>query len=428
MLERLSNYISENRKTIIILVVVIVLLVVFMTVMPIIREMKTNSTPVVSITAKCTKSYKEKEKLNPDDFTVTAVHKDGAKETVSSDQFALGAKTITAGKDVTEIKVIYLKNRKITAEAAVKNARKVIKKYYIGKTDRKAVQAVVYSTGELRFMGKGDILSYSSGNAPWKNDDDISSTKIASVSFDSSVEPTSLDGLFSSMADLTKVGKIPLSVVSMNGTFSSCTALKKGADWSDCSALTDITGCYTNCSALVSVPALPAGVTIADSAFQSCTSLEKSPDPSAAEALKSCTYMYNGCSVMSSLVIPPHADDISSIAANCTNLQKVSIPGSVTSMESAFASCSSLTTVSYVPSSVSTLTNAFSNCRMLHGSMRIDAKATGDDATGMFSGACASSSLNLTGSSKHLKAYAQTNGSGRVVVNGKPVSQDADYK
>lgn len=427
MLERLSDYISENKKMFIALIVVIVIGAVLMTVMPIIRDIRTNRTPVVSLYAKCEKSYTEKEKLDPDDFSVTAVHKDGSKEGLDTDQFALGAKSITTGQDTTKVKVIYLKNRKITCTADVKNARKAVKKYYIGKTNRKSVQAVVYDTGELRFRGKGDILNYGSGDTPWKTDDSLS-VKITSVSFDKTVTPTNLDNLFASMEDLKKAGTIPSSVVSMNGTFSSCTSLQKGADWSDCDALRDITKCYYGCTSLVSAPALPTGVTVADSAFASCTSLVKSPDPSAAESLKSCTYMYSECSVLSSLAIPPHADDISNIAYSCTNLQKASVPGSVTVMDSAFASCSSLATVTYIPSSAISMENAFSNCRMLNGSMRIDAKAKGDDASGMFEGACASSQLNLTGTSKHLKAYAQTNGAGNVTVGGKAVSQDADYE
>ena len=146
-------------------------------------------------------------------------------------------------------------------------------------------------------------------------------------------------------------------------------------------------------------------VRIGTYAFQDCSSLTSVTIPNSVTYIDSYAFRY--CSSLTSVTIPNSVTSIGSNAFQyCSSLTSVTIPNSVTSIgSSAFNSCSSLTSVT-IPNSVTSIgSSAFGNCNMLK---TINIVAT--DWTNILSG-----SIN-----KLLTTYGNLNNNvvRRVIVDG----------
>ena len=104
---------------------------------------------------------------------------------------------------------------------------------------------------------------------------------------------------------------------------------------------------------------------IESGAFQNCTSLQSITIPSSVTSIGSATFI--GCTSLQSITIP---ESVTSIGSNtfsgCKSLQSITIPSSVTSIgDSAFNGCTSLQSIT-IPESVTSIGSyAFSGCKSL---------------------------------------------------------------
>ncbi len=213
-------------------------------------------------------------------------------------------------------------------------------------------------TGVLKLTGSGNIIDFSSIDAPWKEySDNITSLEL----------PNTLTkigkGAFSELNNL-KSGTIPSSVTSI-GDYA----------FADCSALTNITipnsvtsignSAFSGCSSLTSITIPNNIASIGSGTFYNCTSLESVIIPNSVTSIKSSAF--GGCSSLTNIAIPNSVTSIGSLAFHdCTSLESVTIPEGVTSiMEGTFLGCSSLKNIT-IPSSVIWIDNmAFDDCSSL---------------------------------------------------------------
>ena len=239
MKEQIKSILWTLRWVIAILILFLGFMFVTKILLPGYNEGVTDKSPIVSIQAKNDNDYKRTDEIRPDDFVVTAKHKNGKTSTVNVSDYIISRKHVERVGKSTSID-IKLKNEKdVSCTVKVKNHREPIIRFNCGNPDLKAVKATLYDNGELCFEGKGDVLQFE--NFPWLDSyDQQDDYPILSVTFEDGVIPTVMDNWFSGLETLEYVGKLPSTVESLNATFSNCTALKEGADWGQCSKLKNI--------------------------------------------------------------------------------------------------------------------------------------------------------------------------------------------
>lgn len=423
IMDKIIEIIQQFKKPLIIAGVFIAVFFVLTSVVPMLKEANANKTPIVEIVAENDKEYQNTEELLAEDFSITAIHENGAKTALDSSMVELSRTTLSPVGDTTTVTLTYIEDSSIYCNIDVKVAREKIMGFQCGYPDVTNVIAVLYSNGELCFEGKGDTLTFDEGNYPWIEYEGQDECPIKSVTFEDTVTPRVMDYWFEGVETLTYIDQIPVSVQSMKRTFFGCINLDTMADWTKCEILLDVTECYSGCSSLKYTVAFPEHVTKASSAFLDCVLLQKTPNLSNASSLKQCSGMFSGCLKLVSITMPPKVVDISSMFQRCINLQIMpSIPDSVTNMSNAFAECTALKTLSAIPANVANMDNCFSSCEFITGTLAINANP--ENLNGVFSNACVATSLDLNGASLILDAFANTAESGNITVNGnKPIPE-----
>lgn len=383
-------------------------------IIPFINEKRYGKSPVVSIEAENQKVYSKSTKIKESDFKVYAVHENGKKTKVDSDDYKLStSKPRSIGK-YTPVTITLNSDQSVSVKTKVKNKRDAVVKFNCGTPKLKDVKAVLYSNGELCFEGKGDVLSFN--NYPWlEYDGDV---EITAVTFKKEVQPKIMDNWFTGLATLESVGKIPASVVSMVETFNGCESLLRGADWSACSNLNNVTGLYKGCSSLTKVPSLTPSIVVADEMCSGCSVLESCPDMSQANSLESTNSMMEECTAISNANVGPLVVTMDRMFSGCINLNKMpAIPDSVTTMANAFENCSSMTTLTSIPVNAKNINNCFTGCKMIEGDLPIN--GTPENYSGCFQGAAIATKVNLIGVYATVNTIAYESDNRNILVNGK---------
>lgn len=417
MLTKIWNFIRPIKWLFLILLLLLGIYVGITVILPTYNRVSAESSPIVSLEASNNLEYARSDTINPEDFTVTAIHKNGKKVKVDPEDITLSRTKIKRVGKKTLVTVQLKKDTTINCDVYVKNHRDPLIRFNCGASDLESVKAVLYDNGELCFEGKGDVLQFN--DYPWlDNYEGADDHPIEAVTFEEGVTPSVMDNWFSGLETLTYVGKIPSSVESMSETFADCTSLIKGADWSGCTKLLNTTGTYNGCSSLTEVPALPVSVRIADHMCEGCSELLKATDLSKATSLTSAQSAFAGCSKLTTASMAPKIIYINGMYQTCINLKEApAIPNTVISMDESFSGDLSLTKLSSIPATVKSMNSSFSGCKRIEGSVVID--ATPDEFNSCFSEAAVATKINLTGASKNLNLIADTAESGNILVNGK---------
>lgn len=423
-MDTIVDIIKQFKVPIILLGVVLLSFILMGTVVPIIQEVNANKTPIEKITAENNKEYKNTDEILPQDFKVTAIHEDGAKTAVPTEEIELSRTTLNPVGDATTVTLTWSGDSSISCDVDVKVEREKILGFQCGYPNVENVIAVLYSNGELCFEGEGDTLISEKGKYLWQQKYDGSDNiPITSVTFQKTVRPSVMDYWFSGIETLTYVDAIPDSVRSMKGTFKDCVGLETMADWTNCGSLLNISECYQGCTGLKYTVPVPSNVNRANNAFTECLLLQKTPNLTDADSLTLCSEMFSGCEKLVSVTMPPNIEDMEGMFRECTNLQVMpSIPDSTKNMKDAFYKCTALKTLSAIPGNVEDMESCFRECYYIEGTAVINANP--EDMGNAFDGACESTRLDLSGSSLILDAFANTCKYGNITVNGqKPIAE-----
>lgn len=412
-MDNIKELISQFKIPIIAVGGLLLMFILSNTVVPMIQDKIANKTPIVEIEAKNTKVYKNTDELVEGDFKVTAIHEDGAKTSISSDQIELSKTSLDPVGNSTTVTLTYKEKPSIACNVDVEIEREKVMGFECGYPNENDVIAVLYSNGELCFEGSGDTLIAEQGKYLWSKYVD----QIKAVTFEKDVTPRVMDYWFDKMEELTYVGAIPSSVQSMKGTFNKCISLTTMADWTNCDSLLDISSCYAGCTNLKYTVEVPGGVVKADSAFEGCILIPKTPNLSNAVSMRQAIGMFKGCSKLVSITMPPNLIEMDSMFEDCMNLQIMpTIPASVTSMTKSFSKCVALKQLTVIPANVDKMENCFAECEFIDGTVTINANPT--KMNNCFKGACVATRLDLNGSSIILDAFANSNEYGNITVNG----------
>lgn len=421
-MRRILKELRPFKKPLILIGIILLFLVIFTQVIPAIREMDANKTPVASIEAKNGKTYEKGDTIRVQDFQLTAVHESGKRSSLSRDDVKLSrTKPAKTGK-YTEVTLTYKDNKEIQTTVKVKNSRNKLAAYACGSPSKGDVKAVLYSNGELCFEGEGNVLQFEQGEFPWLNsEEDI---PIQSVTFEEGVQPVSLDYWFEGLADLSYIAPLPASVQSIVGMCAGCEALETAPDWSGCTGLLDATEAYSGCTALKEIPALPASLRNTTRMCEDCAALQTAPDMTGAAGLENATEMFAACQELTATSTPPVLEVMDGMYQDCINLKAMpAISGTVRSMSGTFSGDISLSELSAIPASVQDISSCFEGCSRASGELKVD--CTPEDYSGFLTGACNATRLNLTGGSRYLEVLANTCDSGNVLVNGKTPNPEA---
>lgn len=421
-MRRILKELRPFKKPLILIGIILLFLVIFTQVIPAIREMDANKTPVASIEAKNGKTYEKGDTIRVQDFQLTAVHESGKRSSLSGDDVKLSrTKPAKTGK-YTEVTLTYKDNKEIQTTVKVKNSRNKLAAYACGSPSKGDVKAVLYSNGELCFEGEGNVLQFEQGEFPWPNsEEDI---PIQSVTFEEGVQPVSLDYWFEGLADLSYIAPLPASVQSIVGMCAGCEALETAPDWSGCTGLLDATEAYSGCTALKEIPALPASLRNTTRMCEDCAALQTAPDMTGAAGLENATEMFAACQELTATSTPPVLEVMDGMYQDCINLKAMpAISGTVRSMSGTFSGDISLSELSAIPASVQDISSCFEGCSRASGELKVD--CTPEDYSGFLTGACNATRLNLTGGSRYLEVLANTCDSGNVLVNGKTPNPEA---
>ena len=446
-------------------------------------DIQTKNSPIIELTATNENTYFPSTTIKTEDFNIIAIHENGGKTSVPADYCYLSQNHVNYIGETTSVTLTYdpqygktesegvssvdsseedeetsnneeinetAENTKIkvyteegvsdyeyastiSCQIDVKSKREELLRYETGYPDKGAVLAIVYSNGELAFVGEGDIMTYDRGEAPWLDldEDEYESTTaelpeefaITGVSFEESVTPSSLNYICYNLETLKFVDKIPSSVKTMRQAFSGCEQLESMADMSECKKLIDISMAYENCEMLTKTYAIPNTVREADSTFEECINLVQTPDMTNAQSLVNCEKMYYECASLVRVTMPPNGENFKSTFAKCINLKLMpNIPVTATNTNSMFAGDVSLTKLTTVPKNVTDMGSMFSGCELISGTLKVNANP--DKFSSLFNDAALASNVNLKGESKMLTELALTSSSLRVLVNGKEPNPD----
>lgn len=150
-------------------------------------------------------------------------------------------------------------------------------------------------------------------------------------------------GLFHQCRNMTSVS-IPDSVTSIGaGAFRACSSL---TSISIPAGVTSIGGsAFSGCSGLTSIT-IPEGITSIESdTFSSCSGLTSFVIPSGVTSIGMSAFQY--CSNLTSIVIPDGVTILNAYTFQNSGLQSITIPASVTRIQSALEHCNSLSTINF---------------------------------------------------------------------------------
>lgn len=421
-MRRILKELRPFKKPLILIGIILLFLVIFTQVIPAIREMDANKTPVASIEAKNGKTYEKGDTIRIQDFQLTAVHESGKRSSLDEGDVKLSRTRPAETGKYTEVTLTYKDNKEIQTTVKVKNSRNKLAAYACGSPSKGDVKAVLYSNGELCFEGEGNVLQFEQGEFPWLNsEEDI---PIQSVTFEEGVQPVSMDYWFEGLADLSYIAPLPASVQSIVGMCAGCEALETAPDWSGCTGLLDATEAYSGCTALKEIPALPASLRNTTRMCEDCAALQTAPDMTGAAGLENATEMFAACQELTATSTPPVLEVMDGMYQDCINLKAMpAISGTVRSMSGTFSGDISLSELSAIPASVQDISSCFEGCSRASGELKVD--CTPEDYSGFLTGACNATRLNLTGGSRYLEVLANTCDSGNVLVNGKTPNPEA---
>lgn len=395
-------------------VCVVLLYLVIRFIVPFYIGLSADRSPVISIEAENRKVYKQGSVIRERDFVVNALHENGKRSKLDPADYTLSVKEPALTGKKTDVVLTMKDNDSIRCKCTVKNERKALIRFYCGMEDLKDASAVLYSNGELCFEGKGDILAFE--EYPWKRYDDMDEHPVISVTFKKGIRPESMDEWFSGMDTLQYVDSIPSSVRSMSGTFEDCGSLKKGAAWSGCKLLVNVTGCYKGCESMTQIPDLPAGVIIADHMCEDCIILESTGNLSKAVNLKSAVSMYQGCSNITDAGMAPKVETITSMFAGCINLRSMPvIPDTVLNMKSCFEGDISLQKLTCLPANAIDISSCFSGCRKIEGDFIIDCNP--QDYSNLFNEAAVATEVRIQGKSKMIREIIEECNNNNIKAN-----------
>lgn len=389
---------------------------------PFINNVRAGKTPVVSLEASNRKTYSKSSKIKASDFTVYAVHEDGKKHRLGSNEITISTETPDIVGKTTPLTITYKENEDVRLDTEVNNKREAVVKFNCGTPKLKKVKAVLYNNGELCFEGKGDVLNFN--KYPWwdyKDDD----TTITSVTFEEGVTPKSMDNWFAGMESIEYVDKIPSSVISMVGTFSSC-SLQHGVDWSGCDNLMNVSEAYKDCVSLIDVPALLPSTVKADEMCSGCIALEKCPDMTNASSLESCDSMMLNCTGISDCNVGPAVVDMDNMFSGCINIESMpALPGTVTSMQGAFADNRSMSKLTGIPAKVEDISGCFGGCSMIKGDLVIEGEP--QNYSGAFENAAVVTKVNLVGVYAVVNKIAYESKNKNILANGKAAANPESF-
>lgn len=419
-MKKVKEQLKPFRIPIFLLLGLGIVYILFNVVVPKVKSIQINKSPIVGLKVTNNQVYNLETGIKEQDFLVEAKHENGKFAPLATEKFEVSPKQVASYGKTTKVTVKLKDNPEIKAITTVKNERKEIVSFDIGKPNRKDVKAVLYSNGELAFEGKGDVLQYDKNSFPWKENLDV---VIRSVTFEDEVAPLSMDFWFSDMTEIEYIDKLPVSVESISGMCSGCEMLKKAPEWSKCKNLLDISYAFEGCIALEEIPALTKSIRTAAGMCTDCLSLEITPDMRSATDLENAESMFYNCqALITADTMPPHVENIDSMYENCINLKEApELPESVTSMKNIFANNMSLRTGARIPSNVYAIEGAYSYCTKLKGEIVIDANP--ESYQSFLSDACTATKVNLTGKSSLLNEIALTNKLNNVTVNGAAPAQ-----
>ena len=413
-MKRLLNELKPFKKPLIILGVFALVFLICGKLLPMINDIQANKSPIKSIDATNENIYTKDSVIKPSDFKITALHENGKKSSINSESIKIDKTRPDLIGEKTKVTVSLKESPEIKVICEVKNERKKLEEYFCGSPNIKDVKVVLYSNGELRFKGKGNVLGYDPGDAPWQNTENA----ISSVTFENTVTPESMDHWFEGFEELTFVDKLPSSVTSAVSMLSDCNSLENGVDWSACNELLDISNMYEGCQSIVNIPPIPSSVRNATALCRNCVKLQTAPDMIGAKNMENTTSMYEGCLILTETNSAPAIKIADNMYSRCINLRKApTINEGIVSMEDMFSDDTLLVTASRIPESAKNISGCYSNCPKLRGEIVID--ATTEEYGGIFSNSVSATTLNLKGKCKYLNEIALTNDIGNVYVNGK---------
>ena len=387
-------------------------------IVPAVQDKLAEDSPIQSISAENSKVYSQSQTIKASDFTVKAKHKNGRTSRVQTNEFKISKTAPDPVGKKTKITVTLKNNKKISCNVNVNNKRE--KKFEIecGSPKKSAVKAILYNNGELAFEGNGDVMTYNESEFPWKVSDNVDISTIKAISFEDTVTPSNLDNWFSSMESLVYVSEIPDSVESISYAFADCVNLKKAPDLVNCKNLIDTSYAYKGCETIEEIPAIPESVTNAQGMCMDDISLQVAPDMTNAINLENASEMFSGCYSLTETNSAPAIEDASSMYRDCINLKEApQFSNTVRNLSATFSGDVSLIKPADIPSSAQDISQCYSDCKKIRGTMSINAEPKAYSS--FLSGAATATKLDLTGTSSMLEVIHSTCSDNRnVTING----------
>lgn len=323
--------------------------------------------------------------IEPKRLTVMAIGttEDGKNisQRLSADRYMIEPEQVPEHGHDFELRVTLKENPKIQISEKVRIKREELKRYEIGRSNPKKVQAILYKNGDLEIVGTGEVKKFQETALPWKND---------TVSYLTWIDPRavieSMDFWFSGQETFEGMTcSVPDSVKSMVRTFYGCTAMTSVPDMTTAVNLEDLTACYSN-SAVTGGGQFPGNLKSAEETFKNCSELLHAADTSACVRLKNMKNCYSGCINLSDTSTPDCVENLEGTYQNCLNIKTANIPSKVKNMDLSFAGCTSLEKVTgEIPTSCTNVSGTFRDCKFLSGTIDIHCSVT--DISQMFAGA-----------------------------------------
>lgn len=206
-----------------------------------------------------------------------------------------------------------------------------------GKLGTKLTWSIDKASKTLTIDNKGQMISFSTTEAPWKNFKSYFDTVVINDGCANVGE-----GAFSGCENIVSVD-LPSSVSTIDfGAFSGCGLEKIEMPY----GVTSIELCsFSGCRQLTTIELPESVCTIRDSAFESCSSLERVVIPDSVTDMG--RYIFSGCTALSEVSLGSGITAIwYCVFKNCTNLTAISIPYNCKQIDNfAFAGCSNLSQI-----------------------------------------------------------------------------------
>lgn len=293
----------------------------------------------------------------------------------------------------------------------VSKQEKIVESFECGFPNKNEVKAVIYSNGDLKFEGKGDVQQYAHGEHPWQS----SKNKITSVSFGEKITPVNMDYWFENMKDLKYIGKLPSSVQSVVGMCANCPEIEAGADWKECTQLNDISKVYFNCKKINEIPSIPENVINATYAFAGCANLEQTPDMEKADKLVNGIGMYSGCIELKQSSSAPNLELMDRMYESCEKLEEMpELSDKVLSLGQAFMNCINMTKASPIPKSAENITECFLGCSALKDTLTINSNPK--EYVDFLKDAATKNKLKIDGASTIKDELKKTSNNKNVII------------